>query len=481
MIRDFIRKGGGMMRHKSMLILLLLLSFTLGYGVLATTARQNAHHGPIVSPPLEKAQKLYVSHSAGEDLEKPLLLRHYSEAAPAPVHPILRWTRVDGAVMYDVQVLRQLEADEKTGDIAYEPVMPEQRAYTNGIELALPDDFQDDCFYYRVYGLDMEGHRVSDYSAIEKVPLDRMSPFVEKPELLSSYNTGKGTVLLYPVYDWLPVPGASQYEVEILDAAPENPGGVEASQHRIDVYRTEAAQKYDPRPRYGNHPFYWRVRALDEKGGPVGVWSDAQPFLTDPDTPYEAAALGDSISHGGGSVSYSPTDWDFSYLSYLDFSVVNLAQSGDTSTMTKDRFEADVLPFRPKYLLILMGSNSLRNGLGADVVISDMEEVRKKSLEHGIRPVFLTVPPVNPDNIKQTFDDETASDWQWQIGRVNRYVRSRVHIDITPGMYDNEGRQRTELALDGLHLDPSGKKLMAQAINAAWPDIEALPDSAWDE
>ena len=114
-----------MMRHKSMLILLLLLSFTLGYGVLATTARQNAHHGPIVSPPLEKAQKLYVSHSAGEDLEKPLPLRHYSEAAPAPVHPILRWTRVDGAVMYDVQVLRQLEADEKTGDIAYEPVMPE--------------------------------------------------------------------------------------------------------------------------------------------------------------------------------------------------------------------------------------------------------------------------------------------------------------------------------------------------------------------
>ena len=69
MIRDFIRRGGGMMRHKSMLILLLLLSFTLGYGVLATTARQNAHHGPIVSPPLEKAQKLYVSCSSQHFLD----------------------------------------------------------------------------------------------------------------------------------------------------------------------------------------------------------------------------------------------------------------------------------------------------------------------------------------------------------------------------------------------------------------------------
>lgn len=469
------------MRNKSMLIMILLLSFTLGYGVLMTTARQNALHGPVVAPPLEKAQKIYASPGTEQNLEKPILQRHYSEDAPAFIHPILRWSRIDGAVMYQVQVLQPQEPDEVTGDVAYEPIMPEQRAYTNGIELALPDDFQDDSFYYRVYGLDMDGHRVGDYSAIEKVTIDRMNPFIEKPELLSSYNTGNGAVLLYPVYDWLPVPGASQYEVEVLDAKPENPNGIEPSAHRIDAFRTDMAQQYDPKPRYGASPFYWRVRALDEQGAPVGVWSDAQSFLTNPDTPYAVAIYGDSISHGGGSVSYSPTDWEFSYGHYLDFPTVNLAQSGDTSTMTKDRFDADVLPFHPRYLLILMGSNSLRNGLGADVVIDDMEAVREKALEHGIRPVFLTVPPVNPGNIKKTFDDETAPDWEWQIGRVNRYVRSQVHIDITPGMYDEKGELKTELALDGLHLDPPGKKLMGEAINAAWPDIEALPDSAWDE
>ena len=48
-------------------------------------------------------------------------------------------------------------------------------------------------------------------------------------------------------------------------------------------------------------------------------------------------------------------------------------------------------------------------------------------------------------------------------------------------MYDSQGMLRTELAFDGLHLDPAGKKLMAQAINAAWPDIENLTDSAGDE
>ena len=39
---------------------------------------------------------------------------------------------------------------------------------------------------------------------------------------------------------------------------------------------------------------------------------------------------------------------------------------------------------------------------------------------------------------------------------------------------------KTELALDGLHLDPPGKKMMAAAINNAWASITALPDSAWE-
>lgn len=47
-------------------------------------------------------------------------------------------------------------------------------------------------------------------------------------------------------------------------------------------------------------------------------------------------------------------------------------------------------------------------------------------------------------------------------------------------MADEDGELKTELALDGLHLDPPGKELMAQAINDAWDDITALPDSAWE-
>ena len=53
--------------------------------------------------------------------------------------------------------------------------------------------------------------------------------------------------------------------------------------------------------------------------------------------------LGDSISHGGGHFSYSPAVFSFSWLHYLDFPAINLSQSGDTSGMTAERFDRDVL------------------------------------------------------------------------------------------------------------------------------------------
>ena len=58
-------------------------------------------------------------------------------------------------------------------------------------------------------------------------------------------------------------------------------------------------------------------------------------------------------------------------------------------------------------------------------------------------------------------------------------MKTQVHVDITPGMADERGELREDLAVDGLHLDPPGKRLMAEAINAAWPDITALPEEAW--
>lgn len=453
------------MWRSSMIMALLLTAFVIVSGIGGMYMYAKDGKG-LVFLPFERHDEKSLDEGDRSD-EKPLFMTRYGETQKAHNHSVFRWTRTDGAVMYDVKVLTSPE--RQTGqDRCYLKLMPTQRTYTNGIELVIPQDFTGPVFYLRVQGLDMEGNPVGKPSPIEKVFYDSDAPFVEKPEPLSAYNEGNGTVLLYPVYDWIPIPGAFQYEVEILDDTPENPNGTAPSKHRIDSYLTLYGQQYDHKPRYGHNTFYWRVRALKEDGSALGVYSDAQPFRTDPDDGYVVAIYGDSISHGGGSISYSPTDWEFSYAYYLDFPTINLSQSGDTSTMTVERFERDVLPFHPQYLLIMMGSNSLRNGEGADRVISDMETLRNKCLAYGIQPIFLTIPPFNPDNVYRAFQAETVDDWQDEVYRVNEYIKEHEHIDITTGMYDERGYLRNDLALDGLHLDPKGKKMIGIIVNEAF-------------
>ena len=48
---------------------------------------------------------------------------------PADAHPILRWSRVDGAVMYDVQILKKEEEKDADGkpSTSYEPFMDDQK------------------------------------------------------------------------------------------------------------------------------------------------------------------------------------------------------------------------------------------------------------------------------------------------------------------------------------------------------------------
>ena len=238
---------------------------------------------------------------------------------------------------------------------------------------------------------------------------------------------------------------------------------------------TRLSEIYDQKPRIGSGFFYWRVHSLDEAGEPASDWSPVLKFRNDPQDNWEIAVFGDSISHGGGHISYGPADHEFSWLSYLDFPAINLSMSGDTSVTMLERFEADVLPFHPRYLLILNGTNSLRAGVSAAEVIADLEELKARCLANGIRPIFLTLPPINPENIARAFDEPTVDDWQTQFSLVNAFLRTEVHIDVAAA-FSTHPLLPTELALDGLHEDVIGKQLIAQTVNRAWPETKQQAD-----
>ena len=144
------------------------------------------------------------------------------------------------------------------------------------------------------------------------------------------------------------------------------------------------------------------------------------------------------------------------------------------------RFERDVIPFHPRYLLIMGGSNDLRSGdFTVDTVRENMEAIKEKCRQYGIKPIFLTLPPINPQKIAHAFDEPTDPRWQEKFAVFNDYLRCQPHIDVaaTFAAYAADGKLPEWLALDGLHQDILGKELIAARVNAQWEEAKEAADN----
>ncbi len=402
---------------------------------------------------------------------KPVATSSYPKESPGPDKPFLTWKVILGAVYYEIEFLSA--PPENPSDILPSKyrVFSSREVFTNGYNPDL-SAYPGNWIYWRVRALDYDGKPLGVFSEAQQIFFDHAKQVPLKPLIMTVFNENGMATPLFPAYSWIPITGAASYEVEILSQPPENPNDTAPSVYRIWSKEATGFDCYDEEPRNIPGVYYWRVRGLDAAGNPVGVFSDCGQFVVDLRKGSYAATFGDSITHGGGAVSYSPANWEYSFQTYLNFPVVNLGKSGDTSETLADRFDRDVLPFRPKYLIILGGTNSLRGGTPAVKVIEDLSAIRERCLIHGIRPIFLTLPPINPDAIMRAFEEETIPEWRREFDTVNDFIRQqRYCIDLDPQMSD-AGRELPDYyAIDGLHPDIEGKKLMAQIINANWARV----------
>lgn len=404
--------------------------------------------------------------------QKPVSTRNYPQNAPGPSMPFVQWTIVPGAVYYEIEFLSSLPENPNGINHSRYQFFSSREVFTNAYHADLRN-FPGNHLYWRVRALNFSGNPIGVFSDAEELFIDPTQQQIIKPISNTGYKAANMPMPLYPVYSWIPIAGATNYEVEVTSAPPENPNGIQSSSYQIrrQIVHT-ASDCYDEEPLITPGTYYWRVRGLDEIGNPIGVYSDAEEFVVDLSFGHYAATFGDSISHGGGAISYSPADVDYSYQTYLSFPVMNLAKSGDTAETMLNRFDNDVLPYHPKFLLIMGGSNSLRGGIPAEQVIKELAAMRDKCLANGIRPIFLTLPPINPNNINQAFHEETVSDWQKQFSDVNTFLRQqRYYIDLEPYFIDENQELPPHYAVDGLHLDSEGKKLMGLIINSNWAKV----------
>jgi lysophospholipase L1-like esterase len=373
----------------------------------------------------------------------------------------LQWTNAEDAVMYEVEIAtapitkNQPAPPNKT-------VYRTTEVYTPGMELDLNllQGKNLKKLYYRVRPLDLDKNPIGSFTAAAMLTKGVLNP---KAPAITPYPSHRPTPL-YPVYAWIPVLNAARYDIEITNKMPENPNGNTDSVYRINAYSVnEGFDCYEAQPYNKPGTYYWRVIAVDEEGKPIGGYSTATPLKIQ-NTPVKWASFGDSITHGGGAISNPPADERFDYTSYLPFPVKNLGKSGDTAAALVERFDDDVLPFSPQYLFILGGTNSIRGGTSGESVIDSLETIKQKCLANGITPIFLTLPPLNPERIQRVFNQPTADDWSEEIAKVNAYIKTQPYfIDIYARLV-NRGILPVKYSQDGLHPDISGKKIIGLTI-----------------
>ena len=402
----------------------------------------------------------------------PVPIYRYSAKNPASLMPFLVWHSVPTAVCYEVELLSGPPDFE--GGITLSKrnhLYSTRQVFTNGWQADLrPYRRRAGTFYWRARALGLHHEPIGEFSEAEPLIIDGTLPFPNRPIINNFDRMPNFEQPLYPVFEWIPLNGVHRYEVELMV---HPPGEENNSQPTLDrawhQVVTDVNSCYDEYPRLYAGEYYWRVRGIDERGNTIGTYSDSEEFIVKPhEERVYAAVLGDSITHGGGAMSYSPSSLEYSYTTYLDFPAINLGRSGDTSHTTLERFERDVLPFRPKNLLILAGTNSLRDSeITAEEVIADLRAMQLLCQRNDIRPIFLTLMPVNPKSIAYAFQTPTDPRWHEKMEEINNCIRHFPYfIDLEPYFYDRtKSVMDYSFSIDGLHPDIRGKMLMGEIIN----------------
>ncbi|BEU87269.1 hypothetical protein TAMA11512_07330 [Selenomonas sp. TAMA-11512] len=360
------------------------------------------------------------------------------------------WREVPNAVRYRFVVT---EGDAAGAPVAYRS----DYVFNNGLELPVKSEaWLDGHFFYKVCALNFHGSPISDYTRPR--PLLSGSGNDMVPHITSEYEK-MDYPPLYPAYSWIPVHGASEYEVVVRERRASGHDGI------VHFLYTKDLTAYDSAGYTTPGTYYWQVRALNHAREPISEWSEPCRFTVTGTA--AVAALGDSITHGGGAVTYGPDRVLYDWESYTDFPVKNLGYSGDTVEAMLGRFDRDVLPFAPKILVIMGGVNNCRQGHGSAQIIAGLAAIRDKCAANNIYPVFLTMTSLHPQKMKEVgAAAPPPAGWMETMRLVNAWIMSQPYaVDVTTVLSDGEGRLEDIYTADGLHPDVVGKRYIGQEVS----------------
>lgn len=151
--------------------------------------------------------------------------------------------------------------------------------------------------------------------------------------------------------------------------------------------------------------------------------------------------------------------------------IENKGINGDTTADILNRFHEDVIAHSPETVFILAGTNDALAGRTANTIYSNVLEMIKLCLNHGIVPIIVLPPFINVETaVKENPSDQET--FEASANTLKRYRRliedycidERIDtIDFNRAFTDSELQKDPEkYYTDGIHLTEISHKKLAE-------------------
>lgn len=150
--------------------------------------------------------------------------------------------------------------------------------------------------------------------------------------------------------------------------------------------------------------------------------------------------------------------------SFINWEVVNVSRSGETTSMGKDRIDNELERHKPRIVVVELGGNDGLRGYPIDAVENEIRTIVKKCLATGARVLLvgMRLPP--------NMGDHYTDDFYAMYSRIAEEFKT----GYTPFLLDEVGDNPELMQQDGIHPNAIAQPKLLENV---WPEISRMISS----
>lgn len=149
---------------------------------------------------------------------------------------------------------------------------------------------------------------------------------------------------------------------------------------------------------------------------------------------------------------------------FMNWEVVNVSVSGETTSMGKDRIDSELKQHKPHIVVVELGGNDGLRGYPVEAVEKELRTIVKKCLASGAQVLLvgMRLPP--------NLGDHYTEDFYAMYSRISKDLKT----GYTPFLLENVGGEDELMQPDGVHPRANAQPIL---LDNVWPELKRMISS----